>query len=195
MSVRITNRVLTHLISATKTVIAVVLLISGAVLFASSSSQHSSSPAFTPLIRLSTAASAQTADTLEDFRGIWAHTAADCEAQLSGRLDEMPNATSSQYEVIGICEDGIDIFHQPVECSASQIEGQADRVEFLAACYVKDYPADKQSPATIINRGRGSKISLSINSESYSLSGNYLRCIKTYNCQHFRTRRQEEQGR
>ena len=56
--------------------------------------------------------------TLRDFTGVWAHSAADCEAQLSGRLDEMDRTTSSQYEIIGICEDGLNPLHEPVECSA-----------------------------------------------------------------------------
>ena len=100
----------------------------------------------------------------------------------------MDRATSSQYEIIGICEDGFNPLHEPVECSASDIMRRDDKVEFLSTCYVKDYPADKKSPATIISRGPDSdSISLSIDLSNYSLSGTYLRCSKTYECQHLRT--------
>lgn len=125
--------------------------------------------------------------SLSEFTGVWAHSASDCEAQLSGRLDKMDNATSSKYEVIGICSDGIDIFHQPVECSISKVNARDNKIEFFTACYVKDYPADKRSPGAIVASGRNANaILLNIKSENYSLSGNYMKCTKDYRCIHMR---------
>jgi hypothetical protein len=136
------------------------------------------------------------AASLGKFTGIWAHTVPDCKAQLSGRLDKMDNATSSKYEVIGICDDGIDAFHQPVECAVSDVHGQSHSTAFSTACYVKDYPADARSPATIVTRGNNADaISIKIDTENYSLSGNYVRCSKTHHCQHDRSRLQEKPGR
>jgi hypothetical protein len=123
-------------------------------------------------------------DSLRDLTGIYAHSSADCAAQLGGQLDGMDTATSADYEVIGLCDDGIDPLHQPVECGASHISRMGSATKFTTKCYVKDYPAEDGSAA--ISDIGNNRFSISLDSDNVALGGEYLRCSKNYSCQHFR---------
>ena len=65
---------------------------------------------------------------------------------MSGALDkgDLDRVRTSSYELVGICDDGLDMLYQPVNCGASGIVKQNDLVEFSAACRIKDYVADKR---------------------------------------------------
>ena len=51
----------------------------------------------------------ESVESLKEYAGIWAHSDADCKAKMSGRLDQdgVDRVTSSSYELVGICADGI----------------------------------------------------------------------------------------
>jgi hypothetical protein len=123
-------------------------------------------------------------DSLRDLTGIYAHSSADCAAQLSGQMDGMDTATSADYEVVGLCDDGIDPLHQPVECSASHISRMGSATKFATKCYVKDYPAEDGS--AIISDIGNNRFSISLESDNITLAGEYLRCGTHYSCQRFR---------
>jgi hypothetical protein len=106
--------------------------------------------------------------SLQEIASIYGHSQADCDLELSGRLDQLDNATYSQYEMIGICEDGIDAFHQPVECAASRIKMSGDEISFLSTCYVKDYPAEN-GPSTVSKTGKDA-ITISLDTGNFSVA-------------------------
>jgi hypothetical protein len=141
---------------------------------------------------LATSASAQTnrpaepLKSLRDYTGIWGPSAADCEAKLSGRLDQegVDRATATKHLLIGICDHGLDVLYQPVYCRGSRIMRRADSVEFLAACRVKDYP-EKRFQIKIMLRAPDA---ISFNEKDFPadyfwLSGDYQRCNRAYTCE------------
>jgi hypothetical protein len=123
----------------------------------------------------------QSIDSLAEFKGIWAHSEADCALKTSGRLDadDVDRVTSSSYELVGICEDGIDLLYQPVNCGTSGAVRQDDLVELSAACRIKDYVADRrervlikvQDPDTIL-----------FADPKFMVFGKYVRCTRSYSC-------------
>ena len=52
-------------------------------------------------------------DTLKAFTGIWAHSEDDCQKKMSGALDkgDLDRVQTSSYELVGICEDGLDMLY------------------------------------------------------------------------------------
>jgi formylglycine-generating enzyme required for sulfatase activity len=118
---------------------------------------------------------------LTNLTGIWAHSAADCKVKLSGRLDrpDVDRVTSSSYELVGICGDGVDMLYQPVNCGASDIISQGSQIQFAAACRIKDYVADRrnrvlikvQDPDTIL-----------FADPKFMIFGKYVRCTHAYAC-------------
>jgi hypothetical protein len=121
-------------------------------------------------------------ESLKDFTGIWAHSEDDCKKKMSGALDkgDLDRVQTSSYELVGICDDGLDMLYQPVNCGASGIVKQNDLVEFSAACRIKDYVADKrqrvllkvQDPDTIL-----------FADQEFMVFGRYVRCSRTYSCE------------
>jgi hypothetical protein len=71
---------------------------------------------------LSSAAHAEPLDSLKNFAGIWAPAeggaalpSVACEKELSGGGHQLPSE-ARPYELLGICERGIDYLYQPVYC-------------------------------------------------------------------------------
>jgi hypothetical protein len=99
--------------------------------------------------------------------------------QTRGQLDHVDRVTSSSYEIIGICADGLDLLHQAVSCGASFPVKQDDLIEFSAACRIKDYVADRrervllkvQDPDTIL-----------VADTKFTVFGKYVRCTRAYAC-------------
>jgi hypothetical protein len=86
----------------------------------------------------SSAAHAERLDTLKTFTGIWAPAGAAppsvaCEKELSSGGDRTPSE-ARPYELLGICERGIDYLYQPVNCDATNITPHRTSVEFDERC-------------------------------------------------------------
>jgi hypothetical protein len=119
---------------------------------------------------------------LKAFTGIWAHSEDDCKKKMSGALDkgDLDRVQTSSYELVGICEDGLDMLYQPVNCGASDIGKQEDVVEFRAACRIKDYVADKRERVLI-------KIDnpdhIEFIDKDFMVFGRYVRCSRSYECE------------
>jgi hypothetical protein len=125
---------------------------------------------------------AESPDTLKAFTGIWAHSEDDCKKKMSGALDkgDLDRVQTSSYELVGICEDGLDMLYQPVNCLASDIGKQEDVVEFRAACRIKDYVADKRERVLI-------KVDdpdhIEFTDKEFTVFGRYVRCSRSYECE------------
>jgi hypothetical protein len=70
------------------------------------------------------AAHAERINSLKNFTGIWAPAeggaappSVACEKKLSSGGDRTPSE-ARQYELLGICERGIDYLYQPVICNS-----------------------------------------------------------------------------
>jgi hypothetical protein len=124
----------------------------------------------------------ETVDSLKDFTGIWAHSEADCEKKMSGALDkgDMDRVQTSSYELVGICENGLDMLYQPVNCGASEIIKEEDMIKFRAACRIKDYVSDK--PERVLLKAEG-KDDILFADPNFMVFGRYVRCSQTYTCE------------
>ena len=124
----------------------------------------------------------ETVDSLKEFTGIWAHSEADCEKKMSGALDkgDMDRVQTSSYELVGICENGLDMLYQPVNCGASQITKQEDMIKFRAACRIKDYVSDKQDRVLLKVEGKNDIL---FADPDFMVFGRYVRCSQTYTCE------------
>ena len=113
-------------------------------------------------------------EKLKAFAGVWAPTAAGCQAWVSGRYENADKSTRVAHKLVGICDHGFDVLSQPVGCDASNIVRRPDALEFSAACLVKGI----DDPTVRMRIGvRGvNALSFSSQMQSFSLSGNYQRC-------------------
>jgi hypothetical protein len=118
------------------------------------------------------------AESLKEFTGVWANSAAACKAHHSGRIQSKSQVTVSGFDLIGICKDAIDYLYQPASCGVSEIIKRSNLVEFSAACEEKGQPLD---PVTVTMKVRSQNEILFGDNESF-MSGRYLRCSKVYQC-------------
>jgi hypothetical protein len=121
-------------------------------------------------------------DSLKDFTGIWGHSEDDCKKKMSGALDrgDLDRVQASSYELVGICDDGLDMLYQPVNCGASGIVKQEDLIEFHAACRIKDYVADKRQ-RVLLKVEDADHIQFA--DQEFMVFGKYVRCSRTYACE------------
>jgi hypothetical protein len=126
--------------------------------------------------------SVESVDSLKDFTGIWAHSEDDCKKKMSGALDagDLDRVQTSSYELVGICEDALDMLYQPVKCGASGIVKQEDLIEFRAACRIKDYVADKRQ-RVLLKVEDADHIQFA--DQDFMVFGKYVRCSRTYACE------------
>ena len=120
--------------------------------------------------------------TLKAFTGIWAHSDDDCKKKMSGALDkgDLDRVQTSSYELVGICEDGLDMLYQPVNCLASDIGKQEDIVEFRASCRIKDYIADERERVFIKVEDPDH---IEFTDKDFMVFGRYVRCSRSYACE------------
>jgi hypothetical protein len=125
---------------------------------------------------------AESPETLKAFTGIWAHSEDDCKKKMSGALDtgDLDRVQTSSYELVGICEDGLDMLYQPVNCLASDIGKQEDVVEFRASCRIKDYIADERE-RVLIKVDDADHIEFT--DKEFMVFGKYVRCSRSYACE------------
>ena len=120
-------------------------------------------------------------DSFRDYVGVWAHSDADCQAKMSGRLDkdDVDRVTASSYELVGICADGIDMLHQPVNCGASGFVKQEDLIEFSAACRIKDFVDDRRNRVLLKVQDADTIL---FADPKFMIFGRYVRCSRQYTC-------------
>jgi hypothetical protein len=124
----------------------------------------------------------ESVDSLKELTGIWAHSEEDCKMKMSGALDkgDLDRVQTSSYELVGICDDGLDMLYQPVNCGASDIVKQEELIEFRAACRVKDYVADKRE-RVLLKVGDSDHIQFA--DQNFMVFGSYVRCSRSYSCE------------
>jgi hypothetical protein len=124
----------------------------------------------------------ESVDSLKDFTGIWAHSEDDCKKKMSGGLDagDLDRVQTSSYELVGICDDGLDMLYQPVNCGASGIVKQHELIEFSAACRIKDYVADKRQ-RVLLKVEDSDHIQFA--DQEFMVFGKYVRCSRSYACE------------
>lgn len=124
----------------------------------------------------------ESVESLKEYAGIWAHSDADCKAKMSGRLDQdgVDRVTSSSYELVGICADGIDLLHQPVNCGASGFVKQDDLLEFSAACRIKDFVDDTRRRVLLKVQDADT---IFFADPAFMVFGRYVRCSRQYTCE------------
>jgi formylglycine-generating enzyme required for sulfatase activity/tRNA A-37 threonylcarbamoyl transferase component Bud32 len=115
---------------------------------------------------------------LKDFAGVWAKSAAGCQAWVSNRIRD--KQTGASYGLIGICDHGFDVLYWTVGCDASNIVRRPDAMELSAACRIRDFT----QPTVRMRVGVNGTNALSFNSrtENFSLIGSYQRCTNSYKC-------------
>ena len=120
--------------------------------------------------------------TLKALTGIWAHSEDDCQKKMSGALDkgDLDRVQTSSYELVGICEDGLDMLYQPVNCGAFDIAKREDVIEFWAACRIKDYVADKRERVLI---KADDPDHIEFTDKDFMVFGRYVRCSRSYECE------------
>lgn len=125
---------------------------------------------------------AEDRENLKAFAGIWAHSEDDCKKKMSGALDkdDVDRVQTSSYELVGICEDGLDMLYQPVNCGASDIGKQKDVIEFRAACRIKDYVDDKAQRVLIKVEDPDH---IEFIDKDFMVLGRYVRCSRKYECE------------
>jgi hypothetical protein len=137
------------------------------------------------------AAHAEHLDSLKDFTGIWAPTeggaappSVACKKELFGG-DRTPSE-ARPYELLGICERGIDYLYQPVNCDAANVTPHKTGVEFDERCTTKgSYIDEFHSRITVLGRRAILLTRTPTRSDGgYSPSPKlrYIRCNQTYNC-------------
>ena len=139
----------------------------------------------------SSAAHAERLNSLKTFTGIWvpaeggaAPPGVACEKELSGG-DRTPSE-ARPYELLGICERGIDYLYQPVNCDATNVTPHRTSVEFDERCTTKgSYIDEFHSRITALGH-RAIVLSRTPTKSGggYSPSPklHYIRCNQTYTC-------------
>lgn len=117
--------------------------------------------------------------SLQGLTGVWAHSAADCEAHLSGKLDQQPSYQSRQKEVIGICADEIGLVYSAASCGVQNVIERSDTLEFLAACEVKGEPLDQRVPVTVSVKGPNE---IAFSDKQFLIYGRYVKCTQKNDC-------------
>ena len=92
------------------------------------------------------------------------------------------------YELLGICERGIDYLYQPTYCDAANITPHGTSVEFDERCTTKGEYVD-EFHSRITDLGHGAIVLSRTPTKSdggYTPSPKlrYIRCNQTYNCVH-----------
>jgi formylglycine-generating enzyme required for sulfatase activity len=115
---------------------------------------------------------------LKDLVGVWAKSAAGCQAWVSNRIRD--KQTGASYGLIGICDHGFDVLYWTVGCDASSIVRRPDAMELSATCRIRDFT----QPTVRMRVGVNGTNALSFNSrtENFSLIGSYQRCTSAYKC-------------
>jgi hypothetical protein len=98
------------------------------------------------LVLVSSAAHGERLESLKNFTGIWAPAeggaappSVACKKELSSGGKRTPSE-ARPYELLGICQRGIDYLYQPTYCDATNITPQGTSVEFDERCTTKgDY--------------------------------------------------------
>ena len=146
------------------------------------------------LVLVSSAAHAERLDSLKNFTGIWAPAeggaappSVACQKELSSGGNRTPSE-ARPYELLGICERGIDYLYQPTYCDATNITLHGTSVEFDERCTTKgDYIDEFHSGITDLGHGAIVLSRTPTKSDGgYSPSPKlrYIRCNQTYNCVH-----------
>jgi hypothetical protein len=150
----------------------------------SSSTIAAASPVPKPEIATNVA-STSSGDAASNLLGIWAHSEADCQTKLSGRLDrdDLSRPERTRYELVGFCRHGMELLDQPVYCETEQIKNQSSGYRWSGRCEVK---GDPFYPVSFRMRVTGAN-AISFNQNdfapgNFSISGNYVRCSLTYKC-------------
>jgi hypothetical protein len=131
------------------------------------------------------------ADSLKDLTGVWVSTDAGnaaaraaCKKYLADEFSPSL-AKAGGYDVIGICERGIEDQVQAIRCSASNVGRRGSSVSFTMTCAVKGSPpldSDKHIPMQLtVDRNA---IRLTTPEPSY-FSANYIRCNRSYTCSEY----------
>jgi hypothetical protein len=143
---------------------------------------------------VSSAAHAERLNSLKNFAGIWAPAeggaalpSVACEKELSGGGHRLPSE-ARPYELLGICERGIDYLYQPVYCDATNITPHGTGVEFDERCTTKgDYIDKFHSRITVMGHGAIvlSRTQTKSGDGGYSPSPKlrYIRYNQTYSCE------------
>jgi hypothetical protein len=141
----------------------------------------------------SAAAHAERLDSLKKFTGIWApaeggtaRPSVACKKELSGGGDRSPSE-ARPYQLLGICERGIDYLYQPVYCDATNITPHGASVEFDERCTTKGQYIDEFHSRITVMSHRAIVLSRTPTKSGggYSPSPKlrYIRCSQTYSCE------------
>ena len=144
------------------------------------------------MLMLMLTSSAAHAGSLKDFTGIWAPAdggavPADvaCKKELASREHQNPSQRRP-YELVGICERGIDILYQPVHCHASNVIGDGTSVQFDERCTTKGEYIDSFHSRIIMKGKRSIEFSRTPTQSgggySPDLKIRYIRCNRAYSC-------------
>jgi hypothetical protein len=115
---------------------------------------------------------------LKDLAGVWAHSEADCK-----KRDTENPTTLKTYGLVGICNDGLDLMHQPVSCVASAGVRRTDKLHVAAVCWTKGTYQSRHSVGITIRSGDAISFNESdFDTGSFSISGDYVRCSRYYRC-------------
>jgi hypothetical protein len=127
---------------------------------------------------------AQENGEFKDLVGVWAHTSAACTDYTSGKVDRLPDRVSkTEYELIGICTNGVDLLYQPVGCrtNATNVEG-VPRVEVDSLCSIKDYAPEGGHFRIEVNGPNSISFHEKDFTGNFLISGDYVRCERHYLC-------------
>jgi hypothetical protein len=117
--------------------------------------------------------------SLKDLTGIWAHSEADCK-----KFDTENPTTLKTYELVGICNDGLDLMYQPVRCTASAAVRRADKLHVAAVCWTKGLYQTRHSIGITIKGGDAISFNESdFDKAAFSITGDYVRCNRYYRCE------------
>ncbi len=125
-------------------------------------------------------------DTAQALLGIWAHSEADCQTKLSGRLDseDVDRSEKTRYELIGFCRTGMELLYQAHHCEARVVKAEGDGYRWSGQCRVKDY--DPQPLSFFIRKSGPNAISFDekdFDQGNFGIEGSYVRCSLTYKCE------------
>jgi hypothetical protein len=120
----------------------------------------------------------QSAGSLSDLIGVWAHSSADCKLANSGALDKMSRFDSKRYQVVGICGGGIEYLQRAFSCDASNVKKVGDVLDVETSCRLKDYDPEKKNIHIQVRNTN----SVRFLDSGFEITGDYVRCISAYAC-------------
>lgn len=144
------------------------------------------------VLMLALTSSAAHAGSLKDFTGIWAPAeggaapaSVACKKGLSSRGHQNPSQ-ARPYELVGICDRGIDYLYRPVYCDASNVIPHGTGVEFDERCTTKGDYIDAFHSRIMMTGERSIVLSRTPTKSGggYSPSPKlrYIRCNQAYSC-------------